>query len=54
MLGALMPLPGDIRGGVGIQLAAIEFYAGPPVLGSPDDLDAVIREFIDGPSRRCW
>jgi phosphatidylserine/phosphatidylglycerophosphate/cardiolipin synthase-like enzyme len=33
---------------VGIQLGGIEFYAGPPVLGAPDDLDAVIRAFIAG------
>jgi hypothetical protein len=26
----------------------IELYAGPPALGGPDDLDAVIRGFIDG------
>jgi phosphatidylserine/phosphatidylglycerophosphate/cardiolipin synthase-like enzyme len=31
-----------------IQLGGIELYAGPPVLGGPDDLDAVIRDFIDG------
>jgi phosphatidylserine/phosphatidylglycerophosphate/cardiolipin synthase-like enzyme len=31
-----------------VQLGSIEFYAGPPVLGAPDDLDAVIREFIAG------
>jgi phosphatidylserine/phosphatidylglycerophosphate/cardiolipin synthase-like enzyme len=33
---------------VGLQLNGIELYAGPPVLGGPDDLDTVIREFIDG------
>jgi hypothetical protein len=26
----------------------LEFYTGPSVLGGPDDLDAVIRGFIDG------
>ena len=31
-----------------IRLGGIELYAGPPVLGGPDDLDAVIRDFIDG------
>jgi phosphatidylserine/phosphatidylglycerophosphate/cardiolipin synthase-like enzyme len=31
---------------VAIQLDGIELYAGPPVLGGPDDLDVVIREFI--------
>ena len=33
---------------MGIQLGSVEFYAGPPVLGAPDDLDAVIRAFIAG------
>lgn len=33
---------------MGFQLGGIEFYAGPPVLGGPDDLDAVIRTFIGG------
>ena len=33
---------------MGVQLGSIEFYAGPPVLGGPDDLDAVIREFAGG------
>ncbi|WP_189333542.1 phospholipase D-like domain-containing protein [Actinoplanes ianthinogenes] len=33
---------------MGADLGGIEFYAGPPVLGGPDDLDAVIRAFIDG------
>ncbi|MET0236884.1 MAG: phospholipase D-like domain-containing protein [Kibdelosporangium sp.] len=31
-----------------IRLGGIELYAGPPVLGGPDDLDAVIREFLGG------
>ncbi|BCJ45907.1 phospholipase [Actinoplanes ianthinogenes] len=35
-------------GPMGADLGGIEFYAGPPVLGGPDDLDAVIRAFIDG------
>jgi hypothetical protein len=29
-------------------LKGIELYAGPPALGGPDDLNAVIRGFIDG------
>jgi len=33
---------------MGLVLDGIELYAGPPVLGAPDDLDAVIRGFIDG------
>ena len=31
-----------------LKLGSLEFYAGPTVLGGPDDLDAVIRGFIDG------
>ncbi|AEV83013.1 phospholipase D/transphosphatidylase [Actinoplanes sp. SE50] len=38
---------------MGVDLGGgIEFYAGPPVLGAPDDLDAVIRGFIDGATSR--
>ncbi|MDI6103670.1 phospholipase D-like domain-containing protein [Actinoplanes sp. NEAU-A12] len=33
---------------MGIDLGSVEFYTGPPVLGGPDDLDTVIRDFIDG------
>jgi phosphatidylserine/phosphatidylglycerophosphate/cardiolipin synthase-like enzyme len=33
---------------MGVDLGSVEFYAGPPVLGGPDDLDAVIRGFISG------
>jgi phosphatidylserine/phosphatidylglycerophosphate/cardiolipin synthase-like enzyme len=33
---------------MGAVLKGIELYAGPPALGGPDDLDAVIRGFIDG------
>ncbi|GAA4967778.1 phospholipase D-like domain-containing protein [Actinoplanes utahensis] len=33
---------------MGIDLGSVEFYAGPPVLGGPDDLDGVIRDFIAG------
>ena len=31
---------------MGVQLGAVEFYAGPPVLGAPDNLDEVICNFI--------
>ena len=37
---------------MGVQLGSIEFYAGPPVLGGPDDLDAVIRDFIGGAKKQ--
>lgn len=33
---------------MGMDLGAVELYCGPTVLGGPDDLDAVIRDFIDG------
>jgi phosphatidylserine/phosphatidylglycerophosphate/cardiolipin synthase-like enzyme len=33
---------------MGVVLGGIELYAGPPELGGPDDLDVVIREFIEG------
>src|SRR3712207_1391762 len=33
---------------MGVDLGSVELYAGPTVLGGPDDLDAVIREFIAG------
>lgn len=33
---------------MGTQVGGIELYLGPSVLGGPDDLDAVIRDFIDG------
>jgi phosphatidylserine/phosphatidylglycerophosphate/cardiolipin synthase-like enzyme len=33
---------------MGLDLGSVEFYAGPPVLGGPDDLDEVIRGFIAG------
>src|SRR5688500_3502979 len=33
---------------MGVDLGAVELYCGPTVLGGPDDLDAVIRGFIDG------
>jgi phosphatidylserine/phosphatidylglycerophosphate/cardiolipin synthase-like enzyme len=32
---------------MGVDLGSVELYCGPPVLGGPDDLDAVIRAFID-------
>jgi phosphatidylserine/phosphatidylglycerophosphate/cardiolipin synthase-like enzyme len=33
---------------VAVKLGSLEFYTDPTVLGGPDDLDAVIRGFIDG------
>ncbi len=36
---------------MGVQLGGIEFYAGPPVLGGPDDLNAVICDFIEGATK---
>ena len=30
-----------------VRLGDVEFHAGPPVLGAPDDLDAVILSFLD-------
>ncbi|MFC7549031.1 phosphatidylserine/phosphatidylglycerophosphate/cardiolipin synthase family protein [Plantactinospora sp. GCM10030261] len=32
---------------MGATVAGLELYAGPPVLGGPDDLDGIIRSFID-------
>lgn len=40
--------PPPHTGGMGIDLGNVEFYTGPPVLGAPDDLDLIIREFIAG------
>jgi hypothetical protein len=37
---------------MGLDLGSIEFYAGPTVLGGPDDLDAVVRSFISGAEKR--
>jgi phosphatidylserine/phosphatidylglycerophosphate/cardiolipin synthase-like enzyme len=34
-----------------LDLGSVEFYAGPPVLGGPDDLDQVIRAFIAGATK---
>jgi phosphatidylserine/phosphatidylglycerophosphate/cardiolipin synthase-like enzyme len=39
---------------MGMQLGSLEFYAGPPVLGAPDDLDAVIRAFIGGAKKALY
>src|SRR6266508_2445500 len=36
---------------MGVDLGSVEFYAGPTVLGGPDVLDAVIRDFIDGAAK---
>ncbi|MCW3820439.1 phospholipase D-like domain-containing protein [Micromonospora sp. DR5-3] len=33
---------------MGFTSGGLELYAGPPVLGGPDDLDEVVRQFIDG------
>ncbi|HSS66965.1 MAG TPA: phospholipase D-like domain-containing protein [Nocardioidaceae bacterium] len=33
---------------MGIVIGSVEFYAGPTVLGAPDDLEAVILEFLAG------
>ncbi|MET8352482.1 phospholipase D-like domain-containing protein [Micromonospora sp. NPDC005206] len=40
------PIPGRDR--MGVKAGGLELYAGPSRLGGPDDLDAVIRSFIDG------
>ncbi|HEV8208449.1 MAG TPA: phospholipase, partial [Acidimicrobiia bacterium] len=37
---------------MGLNLGSVEFYAGPTVLGGPDDLDAVVRTFIGGAKKR--
>lgn len=37
---------------MGVNLGSVEFYAGPTVLGAPDDLDAVIRDFIAGAQKQ--
>jgi phosphatidylserine/phosphatidylglycerophosphate/cardiolipin synthase-like enzyme len=39
---------------MGIQVGGVEFHTGPSVLGGPDDLDAVIREFIAGARDSLW
>jgi phosphatidylserine/phosphatidylglycerophosphate/cardiolipin synthase-like enzyme len=33
---------------VGVVVGGVELYAGPQVLGAPDDLDLVIRDFVAG------
>ncbi|WP_207843888.1 phospholipase D-like domain-containing protein [Williamsia soli] len=33
---------------MGVQVGGIELFTGPAVLGGPDDIDAVIRDFISG------
>src|SRR5436190_20846967 len=38
--------------GMGLDLGSVEVYAGPAVLGGPDDLDAVVRAFIGGAKKR--
>jgi phosphatidylserine/phosphatidylglycerophosphate/cardiolipin synthase-like enzyme len=37
---------------MGLDLGAIEFYVGPKVLGGPDDLEVVVRDFIAGAEKR--
>ena len=37
---------------MGLDLGAIEFYVGPKVLGGPDDLEVVVRDFIAGAKKR--
>jgi phosphatidylserine/phosphatidylglycerophosphate/cardiolipin synthase-like enzyme len=37
---------------MGLDLGSIELYAGPSVLGGPDDLDVVVRDFIAGAEKR--
>jgi phosphatidylserine/phosphatidylglycerophosphate/cardiolipin synthase-like enzyme len=32
---------------MGLTVGSVELYMGPPVLGAPDDLDEIIRTFID-------
>lgn len=33
---------------MGVDLGGVEFYTGPTVLGGPDDLEAVVLDFIGG------
>jgi phosphatidylserine/phosphatidylglycerophosphate/cardiolipin synthase-like enzyme len=42
------PVAGWGAGCMGFRVGGVEFYTGPTVLGGPDDLDVVIREFIGG------
>ena len=37
---------------MGISFGELEFFTGPVVLGGPDDLDQVVRDFINGAVRR--
>lgn len=39
---------------MGVNLKTVEFYAGPPVLGGPDDLDLTIRDFIAGAKKSLF
>jgi phosphatidylserine/phosphatidylglycerophosphate/cardiolipin synthase-like enzyme len=36
---------------MGLDLGSVEFYAGPSVLGGPDDLETVIHDFIAGANK---
>lgn len=44
-------LAGEGAEHVAIAVGGLELYAGPPVLGGPDDLDETIRAFIDGATK---
>ena len=37
-----------------LELGSLRFYTGPTVLGGPDDLDAVIRDFIAGAKKSLF
>jgi phosphatidylserine/phosphatidylglycerophosphate/cardiolipin synthase-like enzyme len=39
---------------MGIQVGGIELFMGPASLGAPDDLDAVVRQFIGGAKRSLF
>ncbi|HSH59434.1 MAG TPA: phospholipase D-like domain-containing protein [Acidimicrobiales bacterium] len=39
---------------MGLQQGGVELYAGPAVLGGPDDLDAVVRGFIAGAKKSLF
>lgn len=39
---------GEVGGVMPVRAGGIELHAGPALLGGPDDLDAVIREFVGG------
>lgn len=39
---------------MGVQVGGIELFMGPSALGGPDDLDAVVRQFIGGAKRALF